>query len=700
MVKIAGMKAISTAYWFRVRGTASLGWVNLAASCVLGLCGPRAVAAETPHFPLQASELFITTNVWNVHLRFTLEEWQAMEPTQSEGMPGPGGMSFGSPPAGGPGESGPTSALVRTFLTADLDLDGKLSREEFRAVGDHWFKEWDKDKTGQLDLEQVRAGLDGILGRAFGGPGNPFFERRGRPGPPVQGAEGHRNGLSGAAGIDFNYVRADLEFEGRPLKNVAVRYKGNSTFMESRQSLKRSLKIELNRYVKGQKLAGQTKLNLHNNVTDASWMNEVLSYRLFRDAGVAAPRTAYAKVFLTVPGQYDRKYLGLYSMVEEVDSHFAKDRFGTKSGAIFKPVTPDLFSFSGVDWSKYNQAYDPKTELSESEQQRIIDLSRLVTSGSDREFSARIAEFINLEEFARFMSVTVWVSTLDSILMMGQNFYLYLPPQTQQFEFVPWDLDHSFGQFPMGGSQEQRENLSIQTPWRGANRFLERMFKNETFKKLYLGAMSEFSKSLFLPERFFKQVDELAAAIRPAIQEESEVKLARFDKVVAGEAVEALHGRVEPNQPAAGSRLSHRPPGFGPGGPGHASKPIKAFVVARARSVTEQLAGQAKGEVLGPAGFGDRRLRGGNPEGELHFGPGMLLARRLVEAFDTNKDGKLSREEFAAGFDRWFSAWTEARGGALSSDQLQRGIQRELGPFPGGPREGPGFGPPAEDEEE
>jgi spore coat protein CotH len=45
--------------------------------------------------------------------------------------------------------------------------------------------------------------------------------------------------------------------------------------------------------------------------------------------------------------------------------------------------------------------------------------------------------------------------------MMGQNFYVYLHPETHKFEFIPWDLDHSFGQFPMGGTQEEREQLSI-----------------------------------------------------------------------------------------------------------------------------------------------------------------------------------------------------------------------------------------------
>ncbi len=335
-------------------------------------------------------------------------------------------------------------------------------------------------------------------------------------------------------------------------------------------------------------------------------MNEVLSYRLFRDAGVPAPRTAYAKVFVTVPGKFDRKYFGLYSIVEDVDTHFAHDRFATKEGAIFKPVTPQLFNYDGEDWSKYNQSYDPKTELSDGDKRRVMDFSKLVTSGSDAEFAARVAEFVDLEEFARFMSVTVWLSTMDSILMMGQNFYVYLHPATHQFQFVPWDLDHSFGQFPMGGTQEQRENLSIHTPWRGANRFLERMFKNETFKKLYVAAMTEFSKSVFRPERFIQQVDELAAAIRPAVKEESEEKLARFDKAVAGESVERFGfggGPGGPGGPGEGPRRAGGGRRFGPGGGMQSAKPIKGFVVARAQSVADQLSGKSQGEVLSEGGL-------------------------------------------------------------------------------------------------
>jgi hypothetical protein len=225
---------------------------------------------------LRSSDIFQFTNVWTIHLRFTPEQWQAMEPRQAGGAP-----------------------------------------------------------------------------------------RGNRGGSFLQGPEGGRNGIAAAFGIAFDYVRAELEFGTNKFKEVGVRYKGNGTFLSSRESLKRSFKLDLSQFVKGQKLAGMSKLNLHNSVRDPSGMNEAVAYRLFRDAGVPASRTAYAKVYVTVPGKHDGRYFGLYNLVEDVASAFAEERFAAKKGALLKPVTPNLFSDLGDDWKNYNQTYDPKGDLSE-----------------------------------------------------------------------------------------------------------------------------------------------------------------------------------------------------------------------------------------------------------------------------------------------------------------------------------------------
>ncbi len=638
-----------------------LPWAGLSAAPLDGEAGVK---------DLKSDDFFKIDKVWTLHLTLTPEAWAQMEPSGGGfgGFGGPRGGPGGPGGRGGPGGFGPAMLLVPSFLRdGDQNKDGKLSKEELQGLGEKWFAEWDKEKTGKLTGDQLATGLSATVLAGFGGPGaggpgagGPGAGGAGGPPPRgpgmnLQGPEGKRNGLASAMGVEFKQAHADLEVEGQSFKDVAVRYKGNGTFMESRGSIKRSLKIDLNEFVKGQKLAGTTKLNLHNNVTDASWMNEVLSHRFFRDAGVPAPRTTYARVFVTVPGKYDRQYLGLYSIVENVDSNFVVDRFQTRIGAIFKPVTPSFFADLGDDWKLYNQTYDPKTKLTPEQERRIIDLSKLVSKADDSELAARIGDYIDFEEFARYMAALVCLVDLDGILGPGQNLYLFLHPGTQKISFIPWDLDHSFGQFPMRGTQEQREQLNIHRPWQGENRFLERLFKVESFKKLYLARLEVASKSLLLPERIGQQVDQLAAAIRPAVQEESAEKLERFAKVVAGEA------------PGSGGFA-----GFGFRAP---SKPIKAFVKIRAPSISEQLAGKSVGQTLGEFGFGGGPGRGG-PGGRGGFGPGGFLRGIFLSAMDSDKNGDLAHEELTKGFGAWFDSWDTEKTGLLGEEQLRVGINR------------------------
>ncbi len=85
-------------------------------------------------------------------------------------------------------------------------------------------------------------------------------------------------------------------------------------------------------------------------------------WRLFREAGVPAPRTALAEVTLSVPGEHQKAYLGLYTLVEPVDRAFLKDRFGTDTGLLLKPQGLRGLDYLGDDWEKYRGPYRPLAE--------------------------------------------------------------------------------------------------------------------------------------------------------------------------------------------------------------------------------------------------------------------------------------------------------------------------------------------------
>jgi hypothetical protein len=345
------------------------------------------------------------------------------------------------------------------------------------------------------------------------------------------GPPGGRNGVAGRQGIEFDYVPATLQLDDWIFRDVAVRYKGNGSFLRATRagSDKISLKVDLNKNVKGQKLAGLTTINFQNNITDAGWMNEVLAYRLYRDAGALAPRTAYAEVYLTIEGLAEKRYLGLYSISENVDENFANDRFGTKKGAIFKPSTQELFTDWGADWAAYNQSYDPKTDLTEAQKQRVMAFGRLVSKATDEEFAAQIGDYLDLDDFARYFAVLVWIANHDSLLQNGQNFYTYLHPDTNRMHFIAWDQDFSFG-----NGRNISAGWSIHSAWTGSSRFLSRVYAVEAFRSRYLARMAEFSDRLFLPDRFAQQIAQIGPSIRPSIELEGKEWLPTFDDVVAG----------------------------------------------------------------------------------------------------------------------------------------------------------------------
>jgi len=389
-----------------------------------------------------------------------------------------------------------------------------------------------------------------------------------------------RPGIAGVLGFDMPWSEADVEFGGVRLWDVGARFKGNGTFLGALRTYKRPFKLDLNKYDRAQQLAGRTLFNLHNLSADVSCLSDTLAYEFFREAGVPAPRTAFARVFLTIDGQFDQRLLGLYLLVENLDGKWAREVLRAEPIALFKPVTNELFHDLGDDWAAYEAEYYPKTRIGALQQRRLIELARLVTQAQDPEFAARIGEFIDLDEFACFLACEATLAHYDGILAQGQNFLIYLDPRSNRFGFIPWDQDHSWGEFGLMDTAERRERASLWHPWVGQNRFLERMLVVDDFKRRYRGQIERLLATFFVPDRLARRIDELAGVVRPAIAEESSDKLARFEAAVASQRPD---GPRQPQRVGA-NRPVHK---------------LKRFVEIRARNVRQQLDGQTEGVVIG-----------------------------------------------------------------------------------------------------
>ena len=370
--------------------------------------------------------------------------------------------------------------------------------------------------------------------------------------------------------------------------------------------------------------------------------------------------------------------LGLYTAVENIDKDFLKSRFGVKKsepGALFKPSTRALFEYLGDDWAKYERRYAPAFEIGDADKSRVIAFAKLVSTADDKAFAAQLPGYLDLDEAARFLAVTVWLSSLDSILEMGHNYYLYLEPKTGRFLLLPWDLDHSFGQW----MRADTASLSITQPWSGENRFLQRLFATPAFRSKYDAYIADFGKTLFTPAAIAARMKRLDRVVRPAIAAESPETLRRYEAAVnepqAGEA----------GKKAAASAVVAR----GRPGPG-AGDPILTFMKKRAASVQAQLAGQ-----VAPAASSAR----GGPPGP-HESPADLLADCLLPVMDADKDSCVTRAEAQSAGRRWSAEWDGDKDGALSEAELATGLRkllplrlRRIGGHDAGPPPD-GFGPP------
>ena len=377
-----------------------------------------------------------------------------------------------------------------------------------------------------------------------------------------------RPGLAGYLGVDHQYGRATVTFDGQTVRDAGLRYKGNGSFLGAYDSRKFSFKIDFNEFQDDIEFRGLTKINLHNNITDPAFLREPLSYALFREAGIHCSRVGFARVILTVAGIIDQEPRGLYTLVEQVDKRFLKDRYGSAQGLLLKPSTFGVFRYLGEGWAKYEAAYVPKTTATTEQQQRVIEFARLLHQGDDQTFRDQLAAYLDVDQFLRFLAVNVLLSNLDSFLGATQNYYIYLEPQTNRFQFFPWDLDISFGMFLRAGSRQQLADLSIDYPGSTKHTLIMRVLAIARHRKTYHAYLARYLDTLFAEQKLGQQIDQLAAF------------------------VENLQLPAEDDPESADGRhlvLKSTP------------RRLQQFVQQRHQSVQRQLAGESRGKILGPA---------------------------------------------------------------------------------------------------
>ncbi len=237
-----------------------------------------------------------------------------------------------------------------------------------------------------------------------------------------------RHGASFFAGapIDdpFTWFNADIKIDGTLVRKVGVRKKGLFGSMDTERP---SLKVKFNEFVEQDPVQGLNRLTLNNNKQDTSQVSQHLTYKLFRDAGVHAPRSSLA--WVTVNGDD----LGIYTHVESLNKPFLKRSFGDDTGDLYEGTLTDFHPRTLKNFSV-------KTNESDND---LSDIARIATlfDGKEPLSMEEVEKVLDVDGFLRFWALEAMVQFWDGYSANQNNFYFYVEPGSGRGSFIPWGAD-------------------------------------------------------------------------------------------------------------------------------------------------------------------------------------------------------------------------------------------------------------------
>lgn len=258
----------------------------------------------------------------------------------------------------------------------------------------------------------------------------------------------------------YVHAAAELQLPGgdvMALPDIGVRLKGRYGSFRTLDQ-KAAFLLRFDQWDPMQEPLGLEKLALNNMVQDPSMIHEQLAYILFRDAGVPAPRTGYARVFV------NGELYGLYATIEVIDNSellnlwFADDEGNLYEGA----YGSDLYS----DWLG-SFDLDNGTDVGFADLQELTDAFDAMDTPAT--FLTDADAVIDASRYVSFAATEIWLGHWDGYAWTRNNYFLYRGPDSR-WTFMPWGIDQTFWDYlPIwGGGGRVQQMCDASLPCRQA----------------------------------------------------------------------------------------------------------------------------------------------------------------------------------------------------------------------------------------
>jgi hypothetical protein len=338
------------------------------------------------------------------------------------------------------------------------------------------------------------------------------------------------------------YQPATVKYNGLNFTNAAIRYKGDFGSLYSclagewqnligRDCDKLNFKLKFDEYDDAGRFYGLKRLNLHAMDKDYSRIRESVAYRIFREFGVPASRTAYVKLMLY------GEFRGLFLAVEAVDGRFARANFDDGAeGNLYKQTwfeQTNLFAWTRS--LETNKDEDPNIT-------QMVDMATALNVATAKTFKTTLPKWVDVDLLMKYLAVEQaighWDSTTafycDSGFCGNHNYYLYQHADQQKVVLVPWDLDFTLGNFDVPNLMVDKygvpawNDLSapcepIATDWSEVvpatcDPFIRNIA--ESFGSEYSEATTQLLDTVYQTDKLTSWIDSYAKLIAPVIAED------------------------------------------------------------------------------------------------------------------------------------------------------------------------------------
>ena len=299
----------------------------------------------------------------------------------------------------------------------------------------------------------------------------------------------------------YTWFKANVTINGKRIENVGVRKKG---FIGSQDSQRPSLKIKFDEFEEGQDpIEDVDRLTLNNNKQDRGFISQMLTYKLFREAGLPSSRCTLAKVSI------NGESLGIYTNVESVKKPMLEKNFGDANGKLYEGTVADLFA-DKVD------ALEAKTTDEKDKREELLSVAKLVDGKGELDL-AELEKHLDVDSFLKFWALESLIGFWDGYTNNQNNYFVYFHKEDSKLHFMPWGADAAFS-YSGGAKMFKSGPESVH----GKSLLANRLYKAEGVADRYRETMRELLEGVWDEEAICGEIDRIEKLVEGSLHASQE----------------------------------------------------------------------------------------------------------------------------------------------------------------------------------